>query len=618
MDLMKALIPLLKRYPFALLAVVSLGVAASLSEGIGISLFVPFLQSLDAGAPSVAGSNRILIFVNTLFASYSRETRLWLIPLCIFSSIVVRNALLYANTFAFSCINWRICHQLRCGIFKQLLTVATEFLERRKVGNLLHTLNGQTWQTSQALAALASLITSACTIAVFSVLLLLISWKLTLLIVVATTLVSWVVQLLTHCIRAAGARAAQANAAFVQQSVEGLSGMKVIRAFAREEYEQQRFEDVSGSARRAFMRLDWISGAVYPISEVLSTAVLVGVVMLAVHNRASLPILMTFIFMLYRLQPKIRILDSSRAGIASLLCDVQEVMTLLDPRDKPYIRSGARDFSEMTDEIVFERVSFTYNTTEVSSQSMEDDVSHPAGLRASAVPALRNVSIRIPCGKTTAIVGPSGAGKSTLVDLICRFHDPNSGRILIDGAPLTELNLKAWRNSIALLSQDAFVFNSSIRENIAFGKLGASDSQIIAAAEQANAHAFIRQLPQGYDTPVGDRGVRLSGGQRQRIALARAIIRDARIVILDEATNALDSITERLIQDALNAFSRDRTMIVIAHRLSTIERADQIIVMNEGEVVEHGALADVLRANGLFSRMYHLQHGVEGELVAHK
>ena len=585
---MRALLPLLRRHPFALLTVILLGTLASLSEGIGITLFVPFLQSLDSESVSL-GNNRVLTLLSAVFSAFPRETRLWLIPLCIFECIVFRNALLYGNTFLFSSINWRICHQLRCGIFRNLLNVSYEFLEERKTGNLLNTLNGQTWQTSQALSAVAGLITTACTIVVFSVLMLLISWQLTLVIAVAMLLISGLVQLLTRRIVRAGRIAADANAEFVQQAVEGLGGMKVIRAFSREDYEQQRFEEVSRKARFAFMRLDWASAVVGPISEILSTGVLVGIVMMAVRDRAALPLLMTFIFMLYRLQPKIRQLDAIRAGLAALMADVEATMAMLTTADKPYIHSGLLPFLALRQAIVFDNVTFHYHANEK--------------------PALTRVNLRIPRGKTTAIVGPSGAGKSTLVDLICRFHDPSDGSVRIDGINLADLDLKAWRGNVALLSQEAHVFNTTIRENIAFGKLGSSEQEIIEAARKANAHDFIMQLPNGYETNVGDRGVRLSGGQRQRIALARAIIRNAEIVILDEATNALDSISERLIQEALANFGRDRTMIVIAHRLSTIEAADQIIVLDEGRILEQGKLQDMVRGNGLFSKMYRLQHG---------
>ena len=222
--------------------------------------------------------------------------------------------------------------------------------------------------------------------------------------------------------------------------------------------------------------------------------------------------------------------------------------------------------------------------------------------------ALRDISLRIPKGKTTAIVGSSGAGKSTLINLICRFYEVSAGEIYADGCPLREFDLVSWRSCLAIVSQDLHIFSTTIRENIAYGRFDATEAEIITAAEQANAHEFIVQLPQGYDTKVGDRGVRLSGGQRQRIALARAIIRNPEILILDEATNALDTISEHLIQEALNNLTQNRTTIAIAHRLSTIENADRIIVLDKGKVIEQGNLQQLLQLDGIFARLYRLQY----------
>jgi ABC-type multidrug transport system fused ATPase/permease subunit len=220
---------------------------------------------------------------------------------------------------------------------------------------------------------------------------------------------------------------------------------------------------------------------------------------------------------------------------------------------------------------------------------------------------LRGLSLDIPVGATTAIVGPSGAGKSTLIDLLGRFRDPTAGRILVDGADLRELDLAAWRARLSIMSQDVFLFDASVRENVLYGRPEATEGELMEAARIAHADAFIAALPQGWDTRVGDRGGRLSGGQRQRIALARAILRDPELFLLDEATNALDAETERAFQDALAAFGHGRTMVVVAHRLSTIEAADQIVLVDAGVVVESGAFAELVARRGRFWRLYEAQ-----------
>jgi len=580
---MNTFLKLLRRYPWSLPILVTLGMAASLSEGFGIGLIIPFVESLNGGhaLPSSIGPLR---YLTGIFEGVPTETRIWLIPLCILASVVLRNVLLYANTLVFSRLNWNICHRLRCEIFDQLLNVEYGYLERKKAGNLLHTLNGQTWQTTQALSALAGMVVNACTILVFAGLMLIVSWRLTLLTAAVSALISLAAFAATRSISAAGRRAAEANAAFVSYAMEILGAMKAVRAFVREDCERTRFNETSANACSAFVKLDRVTGFVGPLSEVLSTSLLIAIVMTGVRSAAVLPAMIAFVFMLYRLQPKMRQFDMARAGLAACLPDVEEVLRILDRSDKPYTRSGSQRFCGLRSGISLHSITFRYH--------------------GSDLPALTNVSIRIPKGKTTAIVGPSGAGKSTLIDLLFRFHDPIEGEIRVDGIPLKQFDLKSWRERIAFLSQDAFIFNATVRENIAFGRAGASDDEIVAAAKKANAHEFIQQLPSGYQTILGERGVRLSGGQRQRIALARAVVRDAEILVLDEATNSLDTISERLVQDALAEFSRERTTIVIAHRLSTIEHADQILVLDNGRVVEQGKLDEVLRSEGLFARLY--------------
>jgi ABC-type multidrug transport system fused ATPase/permease subunit len=453
----------------------------------------------------------------------------------------------------------------------------------------MNTLAAETWRTGDALSAFVSLIINCCTIFVFIILLLLLSWQLTILVAILMLLISVSIQLVTRQVKYLGQQAVESNSALANRMWEGLAGMKVIRAFGREDYEQERFDQVSRKVRTTFFKLDTLAASVNPISEVLSAILLVCILVITLlQDQTSLPRLLTFIFILYRLQPQVKQLDAARVSLMSLSSAVDDVISLLDNSDQLYIHSGQIKFKALKQGIYFESVNFAYNVTEK--------------------PAIQDISIFIPQGKTTAIVGPSGAGKSTIIGLICRFYERNSGEIYIDDYPLRELNLNDWRNQIAIVSQDVHMFSTTVLENIAYGRLDATKTEIIAAAKLANAHQFISELPQGYHTKVGDRGVRLSGGQRQRIALARAIVRNPEILILDEATNALDSISEHLIQEALNTLSENRTVIVIAHRLATIEQADKIIVLNEGRVIEQGNLHDLLKINGLFAQLYNLQH----------
>ncbi|MBE9009341.1 ABC transporter ATP-binding protein [Pseudanabaenaceae cyanobacterium LEGE 13415] len=583
----RGLLPLIKLYSGAMSAIVVLGILSSLSEGFGISLFIPLLQSVQqTDAPS---GNFFLSSINQIFSGIPSESRFVFISAFIFVCILLKSILTYSHTVLFAWLNSQISHRLRSNIFNQLLSVSYRYLERTDTSKFINTLATETWQTSRALSIFVNLIIDSCTVLVFAVFLLLISWQLTIWVSFAIVLISLTIQIVTRQVKSLGQTAVQANQSLADRMWEGLGGMRVIRAFGRERYEQMRFDRASEKVRRSFFKLEMLSGIVSPLSETLSAALLLLLLVVAIRaNQTALPTLLTFVFILYRLQPKVKQVDGARVALASLTSSIAEVTALLDRSDKPYLISGHIPYQGLTHEIQFERVTFHYNEHEP--------------------PALQTVSLCIPQGKTTAFVGPSGAGKSTLISLLCRFSDPTFGEIYIDGCPLRQLQLHSWRDRLAIVSQDIYMFSTTVRENIAYGRLDATDDEIIRAAQLANADEFIQQLPSGYETHIGDRGVRLSGGQRQRIALARAIIRDPEILILDEATNALDSIAEDLIQEALKTLSQNRTVIVIAHRLSTIEQADQIIVLNQGQVVEQGNLQQLLAHRGLFTQLYQLQN----------
>jgi len=369
--------------------------------------------------------------------------------------------------------------------------------------------------------------------------------------------------------------------------VQVIDGIKVVRAFGRETYEQNQFDSVSKRVSRLLMKLILAGGFVNPVYEILAGGLLVYILFTTLQASSALTPLLVFIFVLYRLQPKVKELDEQRVKLHSLSASVDDVISLLDHSAGLHTVSGNVSIHGLKAGIRFDAVSFYYSNSEK--------------------PALNNVSICIEQGRTTALVGPSGGGKSTLIKLILRLYDATEGDIFVDDLPLKELDLALWRTQIALVSQDVYLFDATVRENIAYGRLDASPDEIVEAASQADAHGFISQLPDGYDTQIGERGVRLSGGQQQRIAMARAFLRKPEILILDEPTSVLDTISEHLIQKALETLNKSCTLILIAHRLSTIKQADHIIVLEQGRVFEQGNLHQLLARQGLFARLYQLQ-----------
>ena len=588
LKVIRTLKPLLRRHPWAASAMVILGFLEALSEGIGISLFIPFLYSVNQMNFQPSVTNELVRILHQVFEAVPSSDRLFVISLCIFGLVLLKSSLAYANGVLFGWMDARLSHDLRCGVLDRLLGVDIHFIERGESGKHLNTLENETGTTSEALSTLIRLIITLCTIFVFGALLLLISWQLTLLVAFALIVISVIVQLLTGRVETLSRHGVRADEALSQRILEIFRGMWTIRTFGREAYEQENFGKTSKSISHIYLKLDLLSGLIQPISELLAAALLIFVLFTSLQDPNNLATVLVFIFILYRLNPQVSKLNESRCQLIESTASVEEVMKFLNASDKRSIRSGPVAFEGLQEAITFDSVSFRYDPDEP--------------------PALRDISIRILKGKTTALVGPSGAGKSTLINLILRFYDPTVGTIYGDDVPLQELDLASWRRRIAVVSQDVHVFNATVQQNIAYGRLDSREEQIVAAARQADAHEFIRALPQGYDTKVGDEGIRLSAGQKQRIALARAIVRDPEIFILDEATNALDSISENVIQESLQKLQRDRTMIIIAHRISTIQRADQILVLDSGQVVEQGSVRQLLQDEALFARLHELQN----------
>lgn len=586
-EIVKTIFPLIQLYPWGIPAIVILGILASLAEGIGISLLMPFLQNLQSGN-SLVINNPIIQNIDQYLINFQPQQRVLLLTSSILVAILIKAVLSYIYTALCSWLQNSTLHRLRTAVYKQLIAVSQSFWDTNKSGELLNLITQETYYSSQALSFLIWVIINLSMIGIFGLLLLLISWRLTLLVAVAFLLISVLIRTLTSKTQALGRKHQQANIYLSNLTLETFTGIKTIRAFGKESYEEQRYYQASKKSCDSSINLAKQSVMIEPISEGLSVAILMCVMLVAFYTQVTLPVLITFIFMLYRLQPQVQKLNSNLTQVIALSNCVKSVFLLLEHEDKPYVISGNINFHELRKGITFDAVNFLY-----TSQNK---------------PALGNISLFIPKGKTTALVGYSGAGKSTIINLIFRLYDVTSGEIYIDNYLIKELDLATWRSNIALVSQDVHIFSSTVRENIAYGRPDATETEIIAAAKQAHAHEFICELAQGYDTFVGDRGIKLSGGQRQRISIARAILYNPEILILDEATNALDNISEKLIQDAINLLSQNRTVIVIAHRLSTIKDADQIIVLKQGKVEEQGSFSDLMERKAVFHKLYQLDY----------
>ena len=588
LKIIQTLLPLLKFYPWVIPTIIILGVGASLSEGLGIALLIPFIQSMDKQTSVLMNQNFFIATIDSLFVGVSADAKNLVIAACILTTIFLKATLSYLYTVLCFWLEAHVVDRLRQQVFRQLMSLSMSFWNASKSGETLGVLIQEVGDAARALQHFVWMIIDSSMIVIFTIFLLLISLKLTLLVTVAFLAIAMLTRLLTRQANQLGVEKMQANLHLSTLAMAGVTGIKTIQSFGRESYEDNRFQQASKQARNVLVKINILASTIAPLSEGVTIGFLILMMFVAMKSQLSLPVLLAFIFMLYRLQPQIAKFDNNRIQTLGFLGAVDRVISLLDPSDKPYIQSGTRPFTGLQQGISFKSVSFYYDREQQ--------------------PALCGIDLSIPQGKTTALVGYSGAGKSTLVDLLFRFYDPTEGEVYVDSYRLQDLDLTAWRSRIAIVSQDVHIFNTSIRENITYGKFEATDAEVIAAAKQAHAHEFICQLDRGYDTLVGDRGTKLSGGQKQRISIARAILANPEIIILDEATNSLDSVSERIVQSTFDTLSRYRTTIVIAHRLSTIEHADNIVVMERGTIVEQGKLHELIQCDGLFSKLYQMQY----------
>jgi subfamily B ATP-binding cassette protein MsbA len=434
--------------------------------------------------------------------------------------------------------------------------------------------------------------TKGLTLLVYVVIIFRISWQLSITSVMLFLLLGVGLSTLNKRVREASFPVSEANGKFTSVTMEFINGIRTVQAFATQEFERKRFYQASDDIVEAGTKavIGW--AIVRPLAEGLATTILIGMIIVALtvfvaNGTMQTASLLTFLFILFRLVPAVHEINGNRALISSFRGSVDNIKELLRTDNKPYLSNGVREFAGLKKAIELVSVDFGYE---------------PAHL------VLQNVTLTINRGEMTALVGASGAGKTTLVDLLPRFYDPTQGKVLVDGIDLREFELNSVRRHIAVVSQDTFIFNTSIRNNIAYGLENVEEAAIWEAAKFANALEFIQEMPEGFDTQLGDRGVRLSGGQRQRLAIARALLRNPEILILDEATSALDSVSERLIQESLEKLSTGRTVIAIAHRLSTIVRADKVVVLEQGRIVEQGTYQELLEQHGKLWKYHQMQY----------
>jgi subfamily B ATP-binding cassette protein MsbA len=566
------------------------GLLAPYKARIAVALTATAITS--ATEPAVAALMKQLLdngFVKTGFP-------VWIAPLIVVGIFVLRGMATFSASFLMAWVSGRLVAQLRQQMFGRLLDVPLGYYDRQSTGQVLNTMMVEVPQVLEMLrSVMVTLIRDSLTVLGLIAYLFWLNWKLTLIALVLVPLVGIAVKLTANRLKRLIRESQQLNGELMQAIDEAARARHVIKLFGGQTYEATRFEKRSDRLRNFLLKQAATAATTEPITQFLnsiSVAVIITIALLqASDGQMTVGGFASFIIAMLLILTPLKHLANITGPLQRSIAAAQRVFAMTDETAE---RTGGQPLTQRAQgRLEFRNVSFSYS--------------------GANGPALKDLNLDIAPGETVALVGMSGGGKTTLVNLVPEFYPLAGGEILLDGIPISQIELKSLRAQIAMVSQNVVLFDDTVAANIAYGDSKPDRARIEAAAKAAHLSDLIAELTNGFETEIGDNGMRLSGGQRQRLAIARAIYKDAPILILDEATSALDSESERAVQQALDVLMRGRTTLVIAHRLSTIERADRIAVMEHGRLLEIGSHAELLKSNGVYAHLHHLQFSKANE-----
>lgn len=510
----------------------------------------------------------------------------------IIAIFIVRGLFWYGQNYLMSYVGQSVIIDIRAAVFKKLQRLSVSFYDKNKTGTIMsYVTNDVNALQSAMVENTIEMITEGFILIGSVVAMIYLDWRLTLFTVCTFPVVLWFMEFFGKKIRKTGGRIQECTADITSVLQESVASARVIKSFVREDYEVDRFDVENKANFRANMKNAQLMATLTPVVELVAA---IGVTMIiwyggnnVINGTITAGSLVAFLTYAVNISNPIKRLTRVIGNIQKALAAAQRVFMIIDMPEEIAESRDAKQLPEVSGKVEFQNVSFAYND--------KGNV-------------ITDLSFSVKPGEVIAIVGPSGAGKSTIANLLPRFYDVNKGDIKIDGHSVREVTLDSLREQVGIVPQETMLFNGSVYNNILYGRLDATKEEIEAAAKAANAHDFIMQLTDGYETKLGDRGVNLSGGQRQRIAIARAILKNPRILILDEATSALDTESERVVQEALDRLMVGRTSFVIAHRLSTVKNAEKILVLEKGNLVESGTHDELLALDGLYAHLYKIQY----------
>ena len=539
-------------------------------------------------------------------------TFLWLLGALLFL-VFIKGFFVYGNDYVMARVGHKLAFRLRNALYQRVVSAPLGVLREERSGDLMTRITDdvRVWQT--LVAAMANIIRAVVLVPLFLSLMLIKSFKLTLFVLIVLPFLAYLITSIGSRIRSASTEIQQQSADIYSQLKETLFGIKIIKSFTAEQAEIERFRSITESQYHSAMQRARFAALLPPTIEWLGFLGIATVFGLGcwqvITGQLSIGWFIGYIAMVGLMFKPIKTIGNVNNALQQCLASAERIFYLLDFGPETREKHRTRDLT-MNDAgnglrlqnihgaVIFQNVSFSY--TQLATARTENQQTTPRSV-------IKNVTFEAKPGEVVALVGPSGSGKTTLLNLLLRFYEVSSGRILIDDIPISEVNLASLRQNIALVPQDTVLFDGTILENIGYGCPSATDKAIIAAAKRANAHDFITRTPEGYATPTGEAGMKLSGGEQQRLSIARAILKDAPILVLDEATSSLDTQSEALIQKSLANLMEGRTSFIIAHRLSTVVRSDKILVIKDGEILETGTHETLLAKGGLYQKLCNMQ-----------